>query len=271
MRYEGCGFCLPTLEYPHGRAHPNTNRWVFQKWCEEMDVQEVLIASLPKQSTAESVSTDESHLFWPLREGTRGRKKRLYHPIWRWASFGHPFWPLRKPQAESCGKGRRGNGQKVASYGEALDLFACPPLTSPPTYDRVLPQRKKGKGKKASPGAPGCTCCALQAYLEYYSQHRGDISSVLVRNSPPPPLPIALWAYLDSYWWHRRRLKKFSFPLPTWHPSQPRRWSVDGRHPPLPTWHPSLPMRCSVDGMHHVPPPPSLATSQSPGEALLGG
>ena len=26
----------------------------------------------------------------------------------------------------------------------------------------------------------------------------------------------------------------FSFPLPTWHPSLPMRWSVDGRHPPLP-------------------------------------
>ena len=46
MHCEGCGFCLPTLECPAcGKAHPNPNKWVFQKWCEEVDVDEVLIAN----------------------------------------------------------------------------------------------------------------------------------------------------------------------------------------------------------------------------------
>ena len=56
MHCEGCGFCLPTLECPvPGRAHPNTDKWLFQKWCLEVDVEEVLTATLPK----EHVSSDE--------------------------------------------------------------------------------------------------------------------------------------------------------------------------------------------------------------------
>ena len=34
MHCEGCGFCLRNLECPiRGRAHPNTDKWLFQKWC----------------------------------------------------------------------------------------------------------------------------------------------------------------------------------------------------------------------------------------------
>ena len=56
MHFEGCGFRLPTLECPvHGRAHTNIDKWLFQKWCHEVDVEEVLTATLPK----EHVSSDE--------------------------------------------------------------------------------------------------------------------------------------------------------------------------------------------------------------------
>ena len=56
MHCEGCGFCLYTLECPvRGGAHPNTDKWLFQKWCQEVDVEEVLTATLPN----EPVSGDE--------------------------------------------------------------------------------------------------------------------------------------------------------------------------------------------------------------------
>ena len=32
-----------------GRAHPNTDKWLFQKWCQEVDVEEVLTATLLEQ------------------------------------------------------------------------------------------------------------------------------------------------------------------------------------------------------------------------------
>ena len=35
--------CQHTLECPvRARAHPNTDKWLFQKWCQEVDVEEVL-------------------------------------------------------------------------------------------------------------------------------------------------------------------------------------------------------------------------------------
>ena len=56
MHCEGCGFCLHLLECPVcGRAHPSTDKWLFQKWCQEVDVEEVLTATLPN----EPVSGDE--------------------------------------------------------------------------------------------------------------------------------------------------------------------------------------------------------------------
>ena len=42
----------------------------------------------------------------------------------------------------------------------------------------------------------------------------------------------------------------FSFPLPTWHPYLPMRWS-GWKAPPLPMWHPSLP-----NPLTRAPPPP---------------
>ena len=51
-----CGFCLHTLDSSvRGRAHPNTDKWLFQKWCQEVDVEEVLTATLFN----EPVSGDE--------------------------------------------------------------------------------------------------------------------------------------------------------------------------------------------------------------------
>ena len=56
MHCEGCGFCLHTLDCPvRGRAHPNTDKWLFQNWCQDADVEEVLTATLPH----EPVSGDE--------------------------------------------------------------------------------------------------------------------------------------------------------------------------------------------------------------------
>ena len=50
MHCEGCGFCLHTLGCPvRGRAHPNMDKWFFQKWCQEVDVEEVLTATLPNE------------------------------------------------------------------------------------------------------------------------------------------------------------------------------------------------------------------------------
>ena len=50
MHCEGSGFCLHTFECPvRGRAHPNTDKWLFQKWCQEVDGEEVLTATLPNE------------------------------------------------------------------------------------------------------------------------------------------------------------------------------------------------------------------------------
>ena len=39
---------LSTLVCPiSGRAHPNTDKWPFQKWCWEVSVEEVLTANPP--------------------------------------------------------------------------------------------------------------------------------------------------------------------------------------------------------------------------------
>ena len=46
MHCEGCGFCLNILECPvRGRPHPNTDKWLFPKWCGELDVQEILTST----------------------------------------------------------------------------------------------------------------------------------------------------------------------------------------------------------------------------------
>ena len=59
MHCEGCGFCLHTLECPvRGRAHPNTDKWLFQKWCQEVDVEEVLTATLPNEPPSSDEELD---------------------------------------------------------------------------------------------------------------------------------------------------------------------------------------------------------------------
>ena len=73
MHYEGCGFCVHTLECPvRGRVHSNTDKWLFQKWCQEVDVEEVLTATLPN----EPVSGDEELDVFsnPLVASPRGKE-----------------------------------------------------------------------------------------------------------------------------------------------------------------------------------------------------
>ena len=75
MHCEGCGFCLPTLVCPvRGRAHPDTDKWLFQKWCQEVDIEEVLTTTLPKQP----VSNDEEMdlLSNPLLASPLGKEVR---------------------------------------------------------------------------------------------------------------------------------------------------------------------------------------------------
>ena len=77
MNCEGCGFCLPTLVCPVvvlGWPHPNTDKLPFQKWCQEVDIEEVLTATLPKQP----VSSDEELdlLSNPLLASPPGREVR---------------------------------------------------------------------------------------------------------------------------------------------------------------------------------------------------
>ena len=71
-----------------GRAHPNTDKWLFQKWFE------VLTATLPN----EPVSGDEelyvlsnSLLASPL--GEEVKTKRSNHLIRRWSSLRLPLRP----------------------------------------------------------------------------------------------------------------------------------------------------------------------------------
>ena len=50
MHCEGGGFCLQNLECPvRGRAHPNTDKLLFQKWCKEVGIEGVLTATLPNE------------------------------------------------------------------------------------------------------------------------------------------------------------------------------------------------------------------------------
>ena len=98
MHCEGCGFCLHTLECPvRGRAHPNTDEWLFQKWCQEVDVEEVLTANLPN----EPVSGDE-------------QLDVLSNPL------------LASPPGKEVKK------KEVQSSDSEVDLFAPPPAASVP-------------------------------------------------------------------------------------------------------------------------------------------
>ena len=76
MHCEGCGFCLHTLECPVcGRAHPNTDKWFFEKWRQEVDVEDVLTATLPPSPTNPCPVTRSWTSFlillWPLPQVRR--------------------------------------------------------------------------------------------------------------------------------------------------------------------------------------------------------
>ena len=98
MHCEGCGLCLHILECPvRGRAHPNTDKWPFQKWCQEVDVEEVLTATLPN----EPVSSDEE-------------LDVLSNPL------------LASPPGKAVKK------KEVQSSDSEVDLFAPPPTAPVP-------------------------------------------------------------------------------------------------------------------------------------------
>ena len=118
MHCGGCGFCVPTLEcLDCGRAHPNENKSLFQKWCLVVDVLEGLTATPPKQSEVDFVelTTNWSFiqtLFWPLHWVRRGRRKRFGDLIKkRWTSLHFILWTLR--QLEVGYWGRRGREEML--------------------------------------------------------------------------------------------------------------------------------------------------------------
>ena len=109
---------MPTLESPiRGSAHPNTNKWLFEKWCQEVDVEEVLTATLPKQSADEF--DEELDLF------AIGKKKEVQSSDSEPDLFASPE------------KGKK-----------------APPMAPPATGGVVQQWKKKKKGEKA-PRAAG--------------------------------------------------------------------------------------------------------------------
>ena len=68
MHREGYGFCVYSLEFPvRGRAYPNTDKWLFQKWCQEVDVEEVFTTTSATNPCPVTKSwTSFLILFWPL-------------------------------------------------------------------------------------------------------------------------------------------------------------------------------------------------------------
>ena len=127
MHCEGCGFCLHTLECPvRGRAHPNTDKWLFQKWCQEVDVEEVLTATLPNEPVSGGEGLDV--LSTPLLASPPGKEVKT---------------------------------KEVQSSDSEVDLFAPPPTALVPQKKvngkKALPSAPpppKVKGKKALPSAP---------------------------------------------------------------------------------------------------------------------
>ena len=125
MHCERCGFCPHTLECPvRGRAHPNTDKWLFKKWCQEVDVEEVLTATLPNEAVS---SDDELDI------------------------FSHPL--LASPPGKEVKK------KEVQSSDSEADLFAPPPTAPVPKKKvkgkKALPSApRKVKGKKALPSTP---------------------------------------------------------------------------------------------------------------------
>ena len=122
MHCEACGFCLHTSEcLVRGTAHPNTDKWLFQKWCKEVDVEEVLTATLPNKP----VSGDEE-------------LDVLSNPL------------LTSPPGKEVKK------KEVQSSDSEVDLFALPPAAPVPQKGKegLAKCPPKVKGKKALPSAP---------------------------------------------------------------------------------------------------------------------
>ena len=154
MHCEVCGFCLHTLECPVcGRAHPNTDKWLFQKSCQEVEIEEVLTATLPN----EPVSGDEE-------------LDVISNPL------------LASPPGKEVKK------KEVQSSDSEVDLFA-PPLAAPVPQKKVkgmkaLPSAPpKVKGKMALPSAPPrrlrerrpCQVHPLSTHFQRaYSKHHSE-------------------------------------------------------------------------------------------------
>ena len=151
MHCEGCGFCLPTLEcLVRGRAHPNTDKWLFQKWRWQANIEEILTATLLK----EHVSSDEE-------------LDLLSNPL------------LASPPGEEVKK------KDVQSFVSEVDLFAPPPTAPVPQQQekgkKALPSappppmpQQKVTGKKALPSAPHVDPSTSKRYSENHPE----------RNSP---------------------------------------------------------------------------------------
>ena len=97
-----CNMCMCTRRCPvmflvPGRAHPNTDKWLFQKWCQEVDVEEVLTATLPN----EPVSGDEEL-----------------------DVYSNPL--------SACPPGKEVKKKEVQSSDSEVDLFAPPPTAPVP-------------------------------------------------------------------------------------------------------------------------------------------
>ena len=125
MHCEQCCFSLHTLECPvRGRAQPNTDKWLFQKWCWEVAVEEVLTATVPNEPVS------------------RDRKLDV----------------LSNPLSASP-PGKEVTKKEVHSSDSEVDLFAPPPTAPVPEKKvggkKALPSAPpKVKGKKALPSAP---------------------------------------------------------------------------------------------------------------------
>ena len=158
LHCEGCGFCLQCPV--RGRAHPNTDKWLFQKWCQEVDVEEVLTATLPN----EPVSGDEEL-----------------------DVFSNPL--LASPPGKEVKK------KEAQSSDSEVDLFVSPPTALVPHKKvkgkKALPSAPpKVKGKKALPSAPPppegegkeglakCIPCRPSHFQKAYLMHHPE------RNNP---------------------------------------------------------------------------------------
>ena len=159
MHCEGCGFCLHTLECPgRGRAHPNTDKWLFQKWCQEVDVEEVLTATLPN----EPMSGDEelgvfSNPLLASPPGKEVKKKEVRSSDSEVDLFAPP---TTAPVPQKKVKGKKALPSAPPPEGEGKEgLAKCPP---------------KGEGKE---GLAKCTPCRPSHFQKVYSKHHPELNN----------------------------------------------------------------------------------------------